>query len=111
LAYGEVTLQQFTAAGFADPTVVGIAKKTAFVINDDGSTPASLTVWTDDGSELRATVPESASPVTEEQLVAKFTDCARYSPKPPSEKVVRSIVDQVLGLEDLPDVRVILETS
>jgi 2-methylcitrate dehydratase PrpD len=108
LAYGEVTLQQFTSNGFSDPTVVGIAKKTDFVINDD-ATPASLTVWTLDGAEIRAPVTASASPVTEQQLVAKFTDCARYSPKPLPANVVRRIVDQVLGLESLPDVRAIVE--
>ena len=81
LTYGEVTLQQFTADGFSDPTAVGIARKTDFAINDD-TTPASLTVWTVEGAEIQAPVAASASPVSEGQLVSKFADCARYSPKP-----------------------------
>lgn len=108
LAYGEVTLQQFTAAGFADPRVMGIAKKTDFAINDD-ATPPSLTVWTTDRAQIRTTVAESASPVSEEQLVSKFTDCARYAPKPLPADGVRRIVDQLLDLENLPDVRAVIQ--
>jgi 2-methylcitrate dehydratase PrpD len=107
LAYGEVTLQQFTPAGFADPTVVDVARKSDFVIVDDAAS-ASLTVWTVDGAEIRAPVAPSASPVTEDQLVAKFRDCARYSPQPLPAEAVQRIVDQVLGLEDVADVRAIV---
>jgi 2-methylcitrate dehydratase PrpD len=89
LAYGEVTLQQFTAAGFA--------------------APASLTVSTVDGAEIRAAVAASASPVTEEQLMAKFRDCARYAPRELSGDLVQRTIDQVLGLDDVPDVRAIVE--
>jgi 2-methylcitrate dehydratase PrpD len=110
LAYGEVTLRQFTTDGFSDPLVVGIARQTDFVINDD-AIPASLTVWTVDGTEIQAPVAASASPVTEGQLVAKFKDCARYAPKPLPADVSQRIVDQIRDLENLADVRTIVDAS
>jgi 2-methylcitrate dehydratase PrpD len=70
LTYGEVTLRQFTPAGFADPAVGAVAGKTSFVLNDDPATGSTLTVWTTDGRELRAPVAPAATPVTEEQLIA-----------------------------------------
>lgn len=109
LAYGEVTLQQFTAAGFADPTVAGIAKKTDARISSEPSATAALRVWTAGGAVLHAPVAAAPSPVTEAQLIAKFRDCARYAPRPLAANVVQRVLEQVLGLEDLPDVSALVQ--
>jgi len=87
---------------------VDLAKKMDYAILGDDA-PATLSVTTVEGAELRASVAASASPVSEEQLVAKFVDCARYTPKPMGAETVEQIVDQVLSLEMLPDIRAIVE--
>ena len=103
-----MTLRQFTPAGFADSVVGAVAEKTSFVLNEDPVTGSSLTVWTTDGRVLLVPVAPAASPVTEDQLIAKFTDCASYLPKPPGIDSVGRIVDGILNLDKTDDVRTVL---
>jgi 2-methylcitrate dehydratase PrpD len=109
LVHGEVTLEQFTSAGFADPSVREIARKTSFAISSDPTLTASITVWTVEGASIRATVDAASKPVTEAQLVAKFSDCARYAPRPIPQDMIPRLVDATLRLEDLPDVTTLVE--
>jgi 2-methylcitrate dehydratase PrpD len=108
LTYGQVTLGQFTPAGFADPAVGGVADKTSFVLIQDPAAASTLTVWTSDGRTLRSPVAPSAGVVTEAQLIAKFEDCVTHAPKPPTPDRVRQVVDGVLNLEKSEDVRTVL---
>jgi 2-methylcitrate dehydratase PrpD len=107
LTYGEVTLGQFTPAGFADPAVGGVAEKTSFVLDHDPAAESTLTVWTTDGRTLRAPVGRSAGTVTEAQLIAKFEDCVSHAPKPPAPERVRQVVDSILNLEQVEDIRTV----
>ena len=69
--------------------------------------PGRVTIITRDGRRLEATgdrVPGSPEhPLTWEQLIAKFTDCAAAAVSPPSAPDVERAVAAVRGLESVAD--------
>ena len=67
-----------------------------------------MEVFTEDGSHLvqRVDVPlgQPDNPLSDEQLAAKFRDCASHSLLPLSPQQVESTIQMVASLELLPDV-------
>ncbi len=109
LINGEVTLADFTPEGMAQPDVLRLAQ----LINH--SYDASLDqrngimeMFTSDGSHLiqRVDVPlgQPDNPLSDEQLAAKFRDCASHSLMPLSPQAVENTIQMVASLELLPDV-------
>ncbi|HZT07673.1 MAG TPA: MmgE/PrpD family protein [Chloroflexota bacterium] len=109
LVHGAVTLERFSPAGLSDPSVRRLMARTEYTVNADPSEHAALRVWTTRGPAVEAPVAASASPVTEAQLVAKFVDCARYAPRPMEADRVQRLVELVLDLEAVADVRSLTE--
>ena len=109
LINGEVTLADFTPEGMAQPDVLRLAQ----LINH--SYDASLDqrngimgMFMTDGTHLiqRVDVPlgQPDNPLSDEQLAAKFRDCASHSLVPLSPQAVEDTIQTVASLELLPDV-------
>ena len=49
------------------------------------------------------------NPIRAEDIVEKFKDCLTFSPKPISERKRDLVIDKVLTLEELADIREIIE--
>lgn len=109
LINGEVTLGDFTPLGMAQTDVLQLAQRI-----EHSYDPAMdqrngiMEVFTDDGSHLvqRVDVPlgQPDNPLSDEQLAAKFRDCASHSLLPLSPEAVESTIQMVASLELLPDV-------
>jgi 2-methylcitrate dehydratase PrpD len=103
LAYGEVPLANFQPAGLADPRILAITARASFRIEPDPAAPASVTVWTTDGRCVTTSVDDSATPISDEQIVAKFMDCVRYAPRPIDPETASRVAEHIMSLEDRPD--------
>lgn len=110
LVRGKVDLDSFTPAALGDPEILGAAAKIeAHVDPLSARHPGSggaMEITLDDGTVLSAEVDNARGcperPLGEDELVAKFVDCARRAQVPPSEP--RRLAEAILSLADCPDV-------
>ena len=109
LINGSVTLADFTPGGMAQPDVLQLAQLM------EHSYDASLEqrngimeVFTEDGSHMvqRVDVPlgQPDNPLNDEQLAAKFRDCASHSLLPLSTEAIERAIELAATLEQVPDV-------
>jgi 2-methylcitrate dehydratase PrpD len=120
----QVTLETFTPSKFADRNIVEMTKKVHLSFPDVPIWPGladvgpdtefvgnPVTIRTTDGRRYRARVDiprgDPALPLTDDELLEKYRDCARSQPRP--DDVERS-VGFVLGLEKLEDIRTLMAT-
>ena len=114
----QVTLETFTDRKFQDPNIVEARKKVRLSFPDVPIWPGladvgpdtefvgnPITIRTTDGRSYNARVDiprgDPALPLTDDELLAKFRDCARGQLR--SDDMERS-VDLVLGLERVEDI-------
>jgi 2-methylcitrate dehydratase PrpD len=120
----EVTLDTFTPHKFEDPNIVETKKKVHLSFPDVPIWPGladvgpdtefvgnPVTIRTNDGRNYSARVDiprgDPALPLSDDELLAKFRDCARSQLH--SDELERS-VDLVLGLEKVTDIRTLMAT-
>lgn len=106
LANRKVGLADFTPAGLAQPDVLRLAGRLTYSIDRQLGKAGVVQVTASDGQrwEKRIELPlgHPSRPLTDEQLVAKFRDCARHALSPVD---AGRVVDLVGNLEQLEDVR------
>jgi 2-methylcitrate dehydratase PrpD len=118
----QVNLETFTDRKFQDPNIAETRKKVHLSFPDVPIWPGladvgpdtefvgnPVTIRTTDGQSYSARVDiprgDPALPLTDDELLAKYRDCARSQLRP--EDMERS-VDQVLGLERVADVATLM---
>ena len=114
LANGAVTLSDFTSKGLGQPEALRLAAKGSHELDPSLSPHAGIVeVVLRSGATVtrRIDVPlgHPARPLSHEQLVDKFMDCASHAPLPLSYAALESVVDLIDRLEDLEDVAAIPE--
>jgi 2-methylcitrate dehydratase PrpD len=107
LTQGELTLHDFTPQGLQDETTLAVTGRTS-VSFDETMRGGCVRVRTPDGRVLEAQVEtplgHPSRPMSEQQLVRKFTDCCRHAAIPLPASDVDRLVETVFGLERLDDV-------
>lgn len=107
LARGRVTLDDFTPAALADPRVLALAERVIFAAVDGAgmreAVSGELTLHMRNGirHSLRVEHPlgHPRHPLSEEQLVAKFVDCASRAAHPLSAAHAREAADTILAID------------
>jgi 2-methylcitrate dehydratase PrpD len=106
---GRVTLDEFTADRLADPELLALADRIAFEADPALDTRSGrVAVATKDGETLVHEVTSLAgspeNPLSREQLVQKFIDCARHAVRPFDASRGRRFAEQILRLEEVDSV-------
>ena len=110
LANRRVTLADFTAAGLAQPDTLQLMDRMHYMVDRELGRAGVVEVVAD-GERVakRVDTPRgrSSKPLTQDQLVDKFRDCAGYvaTPIPPAN--LDEVIRLVNVLEQLPDVSAI----
>ncbi|MBI2907219.1 MAG: MmgE/PrpD family protein [Chloroflexi bacterium] len=110
---GRVALEDFTPEAIKDPRTVALARRVGSHLNPEyesirGMTPGSVQLETKDGrvyshyEEFPYGHPRN--PISREDSIRKFLDCASQSAKPAKRDAIQKVVDMVDRLETLEDV-------
>lgn len=116
LLRGSVRLDDFTPRALVDKDVLEMARKVSYEV-DAGLTlkeavQGSVQIDTGNGSVSRSVdwpYGHPQNPISQEALVYKFMDCANHSAKRISDKGLNEVVELVVNLEQVEDVREITE--
>jgi 2-methylcitrate dehydratase PrpD len=106
-------LRHFDESFVREPDILDLIKKIHPVAD------TSLDILTDIGSIMEVTMKDGSvynktvefpkgtmeNPLTEEEIIEKFEDCANYSKKPIARENINKILSTVLDLEKVKDVR------
>jgi 2-methylcitrate dehydratase PrpD len=121
---GNVTFRDFTAEGLRDPEVLRMAQKVRWVsapeLEEDNYTkkgnqlpPGKVGVTTRDGRTFTKITEypygHHLNPIKFEDLVEKFRDCLAFSPRPISAQDRERVIEMILHLEKVSDIREILK--
>jgi 2-methylcitrate dehydratase PrpD len=106
----DVTVSDFLQSNLDNPTVLGMADKVTFNLDDSmGNYDSEVRVIMADGTAHSATVNtlrgSILDPMSIDDLVAKFKSCARHSKKPLTEQTLNQLVDNILNLEKVADIK------
>lgn len=111
LANSAVTLDDFTPTGLQQAEALALAERTDHAIEPDLGQTAIVEVTMSSGEVHRGRVDSAlgspARPMSQEQLRAKFLDCARHAARSISERSLREAIELVGRLEDVGDVAVL----
>ena len=107
LVQGRVTLDSFAAGRLDDPAVLAMARKIRFVETDiwgrDAGATGTLAIRLSSGELFEETIDEAighpSRPLSDDQLRAKFVDCARQAHRPIAPDVAERMADGIFGLE------------
>jgi 2-methylcitrate dehydratase PrpD len=112
LANGQVTLGDFTPSGLQQPEALRLAERMSYAIDPELSRAGVVELRTTGGSRYTSRIDtplgHAARPMTPEQLVAKFRDCAQYAAQLMPGERLDDIVEMVDRLEEMPDVAALL---
>ncbi len=117
LVYGDVKLRNYTEAGLKDRKVLDVADR-VWVKKDESpgrkkeSAPVEIRMRNGKVYRKEVTYPlgdDRRNPMSQEQIEAKFRDCASFSAKPLPPADVERIIKLVADLENVSDVREIIE--
>lgn len=108
LVNGKVDLMSYAPEALTDAAVLSLAARSAYRDEAGTMTRGTLEVALADGRMLRRTIDHPkghpSSPMTDEELAAKFFDCAGHAAKPAVRKRLERFADEVFRLERLGDV-------
>lgn len=116
LLYGQVGLRELDTDKVLGPGVAELANRVSVHTPHTPAdplalAPAELVVTLRDGRALRATedhVPGSAeAPISDAVFFEKLSCCAQYGSNPMSDERLAGLVDLVMNLETLDDIRVL----
>jgi 2-methylcitrate dehydratase PrpD len=120
---GKVTFQDFTAEGLRDPKVLQVAEKVRWVSAPEldeesfskkgNQLPPGKVGVTDRGGRTftkRTDFPygHHLNPIKSEDIVEKFRDCVAFSPRPIPAPDQERVIEMILHLEEVSDIREIL---
>ena len=120
---GKVTFRDFTAEGLRDPKVLRVAEKVRWVsapeLDEESFTkkgnqlpPGKVAVTDRRGRTFtkRTDFPygHHLNPIKSDDIVEKFRDCIALSPRPIPALDQERVIDLILHLEEVPDIRDIL---
>ena len=106
----QVGLRQFNDEKVRDPKAQGLLKRVRFVHPEGASFNEAVTLKLKDGGELCHEVAnpkgDPQNPMTDEELAAKYRDCAgvRLSPE-----AIRKSLDMVSHLDDIEDITELMD--
>jgi 2-methylcitrate dehydratase PrpD len=105
-----VTIANFLPENLENPEVLSIAKKVIFKMDPGlGSFSSRVDIKTKSGKTYHAGVDvlrgSVQNPLSTEELVKKFKDCTRYARKPLSASTVDKVIDSILNLEKVKDIK------
>ena len=108
LTNGQVVLGDFTPAGLLQEEALRIADLADCEISDAHAGQGTVEVHTVDGRVLTESVEVSlghpSRPLSDEQLIEKFRDCADHAASPIPDAQLQTLIDAVWSLETLADV-------
>jgi 2-methylcitrate dehydratase PrpD len=112
-----VIIEDFLPENLGDPQVLDIAKRTNYQFDrqflKDAIGAGVVEVRTRDGNSIikKEDIPygNPKNPMSDEELIAKFKECARYSKKPMDESKVDLLVSKILELENVENMNEISE--
>jgi 2-methylcitrate dehydratase PrpD len=108
LHHGEITLDSYRPEALQDAAVLDLASRLTFEVSTDlaatdNATRGELALITKSGTRLAMFVENPlghfSRPMSQTQLIEKFTQCARLAKKTLSQDGTRKLVDGVLKLE------------
>ena len=109
LTNGGVTLGDFTPEGLRQPETIAFTDRMDHSIEDGlgHSAVVELTLQSSETVSSRVDVPlgSPAKPMSRQQIIEKFLDCARYASGPISQSRLEQAIEVVDRLERAPDVR------
>lgn len=109
IARRKVTLVEFSPSGLTDPEILSLARRVSYQVGkgSPGVDPGIIDIRLKDGRVLHEEVVHPPggpqSPLSQEDLLEKFRDCARYSLKPLRTSDVEAIIAFVRDLEHQTD--------
>jgi 2-methylcitrate dehydratase PrpD len=111
LVRGQVTLAEFLPQALAAEDVLGMADRVTLEVDQAAHEHAigcSVTLTLRNGEsaqvEIKNPLGHPENPMSQEAIVDKFVDCARYARAPLSIEAARRIADATLSLETSRDV-------
>ncbi len=116
IAKGKPQIKNFTEEGIKDPEVLRISNKIGYKPDPEcdlqwgtGITAEKMEIKLKDGRVLRSEQKgfrygHPKRPVSKEELIEKFRECAAYSLKPLTKDNVEKVIQMVSNLEKMDDV-------
>jgi 2-methylcitrate dehydratase PrpD len=109
IVHKNVSISNFLPENLGDAKVLEMAKKIKFILEKErGSYSSSVEFKMKDGKVYNSKVDvlrgSTENPLSVDELISKFKDCARYAKKPISSSNVDRIIDTVLNLEKVKDI-------
>jgi 2-methylcitrate dehydratase PrpD len=120
LVYKKVTLGHFLPQALLDKDVLKVAQKITYEIDTTHvprqgyAVPAATVQIKTKREKISSKAIEfiygyPQNPISQEALIAKFTDCASYAAKKTSKKKLNELVELILHLEDVKNISQIIE--
>jgi Uncharacterized protein involved in propionate catabolism len=120
LTRGKLGVAEFNKESLKDPEILKLASEIKFERDDENIDmasslvePGGVTIHCKDGREFTKYVTASLgspdNPMTKEDVISKFKDCAAYSIKTLSNKDIDMIIDMCLNLDQVNDIRKLIE--
>jgi 2-methylcitrate dehydratase PrpD len=108
LVYQNVSLDHFTPQALLDENVLDITRRILYEVNPElDSNQGFVQIKTGHGEisskKIDHIYGHRKNPISQDALVSKFMDCARYSTKKISQKDLNRVVQLILHLEDVKD--------
>lgn len=106
IARRKVTLAEFTPSGITDPEVLSLANRVSYRLGkgSPGVDPGIIDIRLKNGRVLHEEVVNPPggpqSPLSQEDLIEKFRDCASYALKPLPSSDVDAIIAYIRDLEN-----------
>ena len=109
LKHRNVVIANFLPENLKDPEVLDTARKVRFESDPDlGSFSSRVEIKTKDGKVYQAEVNvlrgSIGNPMSTEELIIKFKDCAHYAKKLLSARNIDKLIDEILNLEKVKDI-------
>lgn len=104
IIHKSVSIANFLPENLNDARVLELAKKVKFVLESErGSFSSQEEIKTKGGKVYKTNVNflrgSIENPLSTEELIAKFKDCARYAKKPLSAEKMDRLINSILNLE------------
>ena len=109
IVHKNVSIANFLPENLNDSKALELAKKVKFNLNRSlGSYSSRVEIKTKGGKSYHAKVDilrgSIQNPLSTEELIAKFKDCAGYARKPLSASAVDRLIDRILNLEKVKNI-------
>lgn len=117
IARGDILLEDFTIQGRENPVVLELAEKVTYRFDETykrlGMEIGVVEIVTKGGATYSREIPfaygHPQNPISKEDLIKKFKDCAGYALKPLTDRQTAAVITAVDHLEDIRDMREIIK--